>query len=430
MAKQSRIRMPSPRGWFRLPLPSSVRGQIIGGFGLLVLILAIVVAGSAWLERAHRSDLAEMERHTVTASLLQQAEVDVTLVRILLQHYIIDEDDAAAPIIRSSVATAVDGLEEALAQEKMRGNEDEITDVEQTIAGAAFLSEVTERVISLRQSDDLQGATATLEGALPRIALLERSLEKAAKHESEEVVELRIQANRTGELAIWLLVVSGVIGGILGMVTSVFIVRSILRPLSSLESAALAVAEGDLEARAPTAGPGELVRLGASLNRMTESLLDASKRRELEAERKWAEEEASLLLTMTQAIGETEDFYSAIEVTLRKVCEVTNWEFAESWIPRPDGTALEYGASWCKNAETLTKFTQLSQQFTFPPGSGLPGRVWLSNQMEWIKDVSTEPDQSFHRARVAQESGLKAALGVPITATGKVLAVMVFFMFE
>jgi diguanylate cyclase (GGDEF)-like protein/PAS domain S-box-containing protein len=49
-----------------------------------------------------------------------------------------------------------------------------------------------------------------------------------------------------------------------------------------VESAALAVAGGDLEARAPATGPRELARLGETLNQMTDALLDASKRRELE----------------------------------------------------------------------------------------------------------------------------------------------------
>ncbi|MEE8369339.1 MAG: hypothetical protein V3S00_01070, partial [Dehalococcoidia bacterium] len=61
MAKLSRIiPIPSPRGWPGLPMLCSVRGRIFAGFGLLILVLAAVVAGSAWLQRQHHADLAEM----------------------------------------------------------------------------------------------------------------------------------------------------------------------------------------------------------------------------------------------------------------------------------------------------------------------------------------------------------------------------------
>jgi len=52
------MRLTSMTGRPHLPVLSSVTGRIIAGFGLLVIILIAVVAGSAWLVREHRSDLA------------------------------------------------------------------------------------------------------------------------------------------------------------------------------------------------------------------------------------------------------------------------------------------------------------------------------------------------------------------------------------
>ena len=90
-----------------------------------------------------------------------------------------------------------------------------------------------------------------------------------------------VQEHRS-DLAFWLLVTTGASGAVTGLAASALIARSILRPLSSLESAALAVADGDLSARAPTTGPRELARLGSALNQMTNSLLGASERRDPE----------------------------------------------------------------------------------------------------------------------------------------------------
>ncbi len=147
-------------------------------------------------------------------------------------------------------------------------------------------------------------------------------------------------------------------------------------------------------------------------------------------ERKRAEEETRLLQTMAQTISESPDYRSALEMALQKVCETTGWSYGEAWLPRSDGAVLECGPTWCSNIESLEKFRQLSQKVTFPPDTGLPGRVWSSKRPEWLQDVSSEPDMVFLRVSIALEAGLKAGFGVPIISDGQVLAVLVFFLFE
>jgi PAS domain S-box-containing protein len=99
-----------------------------------------------------------------------------------------------------------------------------------------------------------------------------------------------------------LLIVSGATGAALGLATSVFVARSIIKPLSSLEETATAVSEGDLEARAEASGPRELAHLGSALNQMTESLLDASKRRELEEALRQSEERLHTVVDSTPIV--------------------------------------------------------------------------------------------------------------------------------
>ena len=273
MAKLSRIRIPSPWGWLRRPLPTSVRGRIVAGFGLLILIFAAVVAGSAWLTREHRSDLVGLEQHATTASLLQDTALNGTVTLLLLQQYVLTGSELLVPPIRSSMATTTESLAGARAQEELLGDDDDVAILKEVEAGTALLFETWEEVITLRQSGDVQGATATLQGTLFQLQQIGGEFGELAEGERQGATTLQSRADRTADLAFWLLIISGVIGAALGLAASAFIARSILRPLSSLESAALAVAGGDLEARAPTTGPRELAHLGASLNRMTESLI-------------------------------------------------------------------------------------------------------------------------------------------------------------
>ena len=145
---------------------------------------------------------------------------------------------------------------------------------------------------------------------------------------------------------------------------------------------------------------------------------------------KRTEEELTLLLRIAQKIGPANDFLSSVDIGLRTICEPTGWVFGEAWVPCSDGTALEYSHACCGELKSLERFNELSRDLRFPPGVGLPGRVWASKQPEWVQDVSIEPEDKFPRRKMARDFGLKSALGIPIIVSDKVVAVFVFFMSE
>ncbi|HEY9862512.1 MAG TPA: CHASE4 domain-containing protein, partial [Candidatus Obscuribacterales bacterium] len=153
------------------------------------------------------------------------------------------------------------------------------------------------------------------------------------------------------------------------------------------------------------------------------TLYDITKRKE-------AATAVQLLQNVTQAISEAEDFASALKVALARVCAATDWDYGEAWVFSQERAGLELSPAWYSNSAIMQDFRYLSEAFTFPLGTGLPGRVWLSKEPEWIQDVSQEAHQHFLRVHIALEVGLKAGFGVPITADGEVLAILVFFMFE
>jgi PAS domain S-box-containing protein len=147
-------------------------------------------------------------------------------------------------------------------------------------------------------------------------------------------------------------------------------------------------------------------------------------------QRKQIEQELDLVQGMAQAIFESSDFHSALKVALEKVCEVTHWDFGEAWVPRSDWSALECSPAWYSKTDRLNTFREQSQQFSFAPGVGIPGRIWLSKKPEWCRDVSAMTDAHYLRAQMAQAAGLKAALGIPLMAKDEVITVLVFYMFE
>ena len=155
-------------------------------------------------------------------------------------------------------------------------------------------------------------------------------------------------------------------------------------------------------------------------------------------ERKRVEEEVKLLLTVTQAINDAPDFDAALELSLRKICEATGWDYGEAWIPSAEGSQLERSPAWYTQSSDLYPFREASNHLRFARGQGLSGRVWATLQAEWIPNVCQVSESEFLRVQVAKAVGLKSALAIPIPAKvpedeqvqPPVLAVLAFFMYE
>ncbi|MBZ0090533.1 MAG: PAS domain S-box protein, partial [Thermoanaerobaculia bacterium] len=144
--------------------------------------------------------------------------------------------------------------------------------------------------------------------------------------------------------------------------------------------------------------------------------------------RRRAEAEASLLRAIALGVGEAGDLDEALALVLRQVCEMTGWAVGEVWLPSADRSRLECQAVWHGATPGLEEFGRVSRSLRFAPGEGLPGRVWQTQQAEWVADLSLP--SRFPRFEVARRVGLAAGLGVPVLAHGEVVLVLDFFLFE
>ncbi|WP_434221726.1 EAL domain-containing protein [Limnospira platensis CENA597] len=145
-------------------------------------------------------------------------------------------------------------------------------------------------------------------------------------------------------------------------------------------------------------------------------------------DRKRADEEIQLLQHITHAVTIAVDFDSALAVALDLLCQTTNWEFGEAWIPNPEQTHLEYSLVSYQEKPDFAGFYEESKQFLLGVNDGLAGRVWASQEPEWDRDISEESQANFSRYSLIKKYGFKAGLGVPILADDRVLAVLVFLM--
>jgi diguanylate cyclase (GGDEF)-like protein len=246
-------------------LPSSVRALVIGGFGLLIVALACVTLGASWQVRQHQADLSQLEHHSTEASYLQTTEAQAGFVALALQRYVSTGSDTSVAEINQHADKAQRSLEAALAAGGPSG-------LEKVVSDGSTLVLLASRAAQLREQGDVADATAVLEEAVPIFQEYRLQLETLAGQELDQAAQLRSRANRAGNLAFWLLVLSGSFGIALGFVASFWIGRAIMKPLAALEETAHRASEGDLTARAPTTGPREFAHLGSVLNEMMGSI--------------------------------------------------------------------------------------------------------------------------------------------------------------
>lgn len=256
-------------GWLRAANPlRSVRSGLVAGFALLVVVLIAVVAGSAWMVREYQADTAKMEEKADTALLLQGAESHVGTAGLMIQRYAFDGDPAWIPAITSSADSATKNLDTVRARAESGDDTEDLARMQTIkVVGDGLRAKLTD-VVTLRASGDSAGALATLDAMVVPYQQFRDDLSAAAADELAEVAAVQADVQRSGDLAFWLLVTSGVVGVTLGVVVSALIARSIVRPLSSLEATAMTASTGDMSVRAPARGPRELVRVGEAMNHM------------------------------------------------------------------------------------------------------------------------------------------------------------------
>src|SRR5688572_18931276 len=67
---------------------SSVRGLIVSGFAVLVIIFAAVTMGGVLQSARHQRELEQLEFHSNRAILIQNVETQAAVSGLLLQRYV------------------------------------------------------------------------------------------------------------------------------------------------------------------------------------------------------------------------------------------------------------------------------------------------------------------------------------------------------
>ncbi len=149
-----------------------------------------------------------------------------------------------------------------------------------------------------------------------------------------------------------------------------------------------------------------------------------SRAREINARRR-TEQRLALQYAITRILSRSIDFVEGTHEILETVCESFGWQVGVLWAVDNKGDSLRCVDFWHGPSLDLDGFESVSRKRTFTRGVGLPGRIWKTGKLAWIRDVTEEAD--FMRAPFAAQAGLRGAFGFPILLGDEVVGVMEFF---
>ena len=128
---------------------------------------------------------------------------------------------------------------------------------------------------------------------------------------------------------------------------------------------------------------------------------------------------------ITRIIACATELEDALPRILQAICETADWDFGEVWYVDRADNRLHCEATWCVPPLSFPVFEKSGWDITFAPGKGLPGRVWASDKLAWVTNVTA--DSNFMRSRIAKDDGLHGGLGIPIRTEGEVIGALTFF---
>ena len=142
----------------------------------------------------------------------------------------------------------------------------------------------------------------------------------------------------------------------------------------------------------------------------------------------WADRRLTILYETARTLADAESLGEAVPQILKVICDTLGWEYGALWKVDARAGVLRCVATWSSSPQAFRSFADTSRQQTFPPGIGLPGRVWASGRPAWIPDVLH--DDNFPRGASAASDGLHAALGLPLIVGAATRGAMEFFSRE
>lgn len=132
-----------------------------------------------------------------------------------------------------------------------------------------------------------------------------------------------------------------------------------------------------------------------------------------------------LLQRVTAAANAADDLESAVVAALEEVAALADWPVGHAYVRGWDHDRLEPTGWWTAGARPFETFRAATEQTSFEPGVGMPGRVAEEARPTLISDLGR--DANFPRQAAAHRAGLVSAFAFPVMSQTRAVGVLEFY---
>jgi hypothetical protein len=129
--------------------------------------------------------------------------------------------------------------------------------------------------------------------------------------------------------------------------------------------------------------------------------------------------------TVVSKVGEARDEATALRTALDTVRTAFGWAYGSFWALDEPNRVLRFGV---ESGSAGEEFRTVTLAASFAEGVGLSGRAWKGRDLVFVRDLAEVTD--CVRAPAAGRAGVKSGVCFPITAAGRVIGTMDFFVTE
>ncbi|MEO8514893.1 MAG: PAS domain S-box protein, partial [Ignavibacteria bacterium] len=141
-------------------------------------------------------------------------------------------------------------------------------------------------------------------------------------------------------------------------------------------------------------------------------------------EKKRNERYLKIQYSVSKSLAEAVTTEDALQNVLRNICTNVNWKFGIAWVIEKN--KIYQKAYWSESNTEIKDYSEVyDKNFTLNIGEGLPGRIWKENKPFWIENIAG--DNNIPRKEGLLKLGWNSAFGIPISDSGKVIAVIECF---
>ncbi|MFG0332483.1 MAG: response regulator [Maioricimonas sp. JB049] len=136
--------------------------------------------------------------------------------------------------------------------------------------------------------------------------------------------------------------------------------------------------------------------------------------------------DARLLHRAMMLSATAETFEEALASCLSVMCQITGGPIGHVWLPDAKRNRIVSSEIWhCINEQQCRPLREATEGLELSPGDGFPGQIWARRQPCWGSNL--QADQRVVLANELGEVGIQGTFGFPVSADGKIVAILEFF---